>query len=209
MKLKLIIALMAGTISFGAVAQETSLYSYLCQQHKNVESYDVNTAAHGKTLVMYPGDRAQSGVVDSVANIAWIKNHIHPAQLPADCVSYFLSQGYWDTTANIARFHFDFDSAAMSQTDQQVLSRLVLALQAVPDVSVVGHTDNTGSIAYNARLGSQRAQTVSQRIKANTNNVALVTSSQGESQPIATNATRYGRKLNRRVEIILKDHAPD
>ncbi|SJL82800.1 OmpA family protein [Vibrio palustris] len=207
MKLPLIIALVASSLSLSATAQATSMYAYLCQRHNNVEAYTLNTADHGKTLVMYAGDRAQTPAMDSQADIAWIKAHVSADQLPSDCVSYFLSQGYWQNTQNIARFHFEFDSAKMSATDKQILSRLVTALESVPKVSIVGHTDSMGSKAYNAQLGAQRATTVSARIANKTQNVAMLTSSKGQTQPIAANNTSYGRKLNRRVEIILNDNA--
>ena len=73
-----------------------------------------------------------------------------------------------------------------------------------PEVKVVvrGHTDSTGPVAYNLKLGMKRAQSVKDYMVANgIDGERLSLESKGESEPISTNFTAEGRKLNRRVEI--------
>ena len=70
-------------------------------------------------------------------------------------------------------------------------------------VSVEGHTDSVGSVAYNQTLSERRAKTVrdylvSQGIDAS----RITTRGFGKSKPIASNDTAEGRAENRRVEII-------
>jgi outer membrane protein OmpA-like peptidoglycan-associated protein len=77
-------------------------------------------------------------------------------------------------------------------------------LIARPDVKVeiAGHTDWTGSDAYNLKLSNARADAVmqyliSKGVKADN----LTARGYGETQPIADNNTDEGRAKNRRVEL--------
>jgi len=70
------------------------------------------------------------------------------------------------------------------------------------NVTIIGHTDSTGSEAANQKLSEQRAEAV--RSLAISRGVAagrITTVGLGEGQPVADNKTEYGRQLNRRVEI--------
>lgn len=72
-------------------------------------------------------------------------------------------------------------------------------------VTVVGHTDNTGSSRVNMSISQLRALSVSNYLVAQ--GVAdnrITTAGAGPNQPIANNATDEGRQENRRVEISLQ-----
>lgn len=71
-------------------------------------------------------------------------------------------------------------------------------------LEIQGHTDSTGSAAYNMRLGQERADAV--RLYLNQKGVALNrmnTISYGRTQPAVSNKTRAGRSKNRRVVIVV------
>ena len=69
-------------------------------------------------------------------------------------------------------------------------------------VDVYGHTDSTGSDAYNQTLSEQRARSVADYLSGHGVQSARVgIRGYGESQPIASNDTDEGRAANRRVEI--------
>ena len=71
-------------------------------------------------------------------------------------------------------------------------------------VEVAGHTDSTGTDAYNQALSERRATTVSKYLQ--TRGVIeqrIITVGLGESMPVADNGTEAGRQANRRVEITL------
>lgn len=71
-------------------------------------------------------------------------------------------------------------------------------------VEVAGHTDSTGTDAYNQQLSERRAQTVTNYFTArNISAQRFITIGLGESMPVADNGTAEGRQLNRRVEITL------
>ncbi|MDH4048872.1 MAG: OmpA family protein [Gammaproteobacteria bacterium] len=71
-------------------------------------------------------------------------------------------------------------------------------------VEVAGHTDSTGSDAYNQGLSERRATSVSQFLQAQgVISQRLITLGMGESRPVADNGTAEGRQANRRVEITM------
>ena len=99
---------------------------------------------------------------------------------------------------------FDFDSARLRPGELPELNSVAQRLLDNPDqrVSVIGHTDSTGSAAYNQGLSERRAQSVADYLAAR--GVArdrMVVQGRGLNEPVATNATREGRQQNRRVEI--------
>jgi len=69
-------------------------------------------------------------------------------------------------------------------------------------LSIEGHTDNVGSVAFNQTLSEQRAQSVKGYL-INRNILAsrLKTTGHGELKPIVDNNSAKNRALNRRVEI--------
>jgi len=71
-------------------------------------------------------------------------------------------------------------------------------------VEVAGHTDSTGSDAYNQALSERRANSVSRYLQSQgINSQRLITVGMGESMPVADNSTASGRSANRRVEITM------
>jgi outer membrane protein OmpA-like peptidoglycan-associated protein len=71
-------------------------------------------------------------------------------------------------------------------------------------VDVLGHTDSSGSDAYNQTLSVNRAQSVANVLSGNGVQTArIATKGYGESQPKASNTDETGRAANRRVEIRL------
>jgi outer membrane protein OmpA-like peptidoglycan-associated protein len=72
-------------------------------------------------------------------------------------------------------------------------------------IEVVGHTDNTGSAAFNIDLSQRRASSVaSVLIGSGVQSGRISIVGAGEDQPIASNLTPEGRAQNRRVEIIIR-----
>ena len=72
-------------------------------------------------------------------------------------------------------------------------------------LTVVGHTDDVGTNAYNQKLSENRALSVARYLESRqVNSMRLAVSGKGETQPIATNATESGRESNRRVEIYVE-----
>lgn len=75
-------------------------------------------------------------------------------------------------------------------------------------VRIVGHTDDRGCGAANDPLSLARARSAGKYLEGQ--GVAAQRSSvegRGEHEPSVTNDRRYGRALNRRVEMFLREPA--
>ena len=76
----------------------------------------------------------------------------------------------------------------------------------VTTVTIVGHTDNTGSDATNNPLSMDRANSTRNYLAARgVANNRIATDGRGEREPIADNNTNDGRTKNRRVEIYVAE----
>ncbi|WP_303905686.1 OmpA family protein [Thiohalomonas denitrificans] len=103
---------------------------------------------------------------------------------------------------------FDIGEAALRKTSAIELDRLARALQSHPamDVVVEGHTDSRGHQADNVKLSEQRARSVSAAlIERGIAATRISVKGLGDSLPIASNETEWGRSRNRRVEVLLVD----
>jgi outer membrane protein OmpA-like peptidoglycan-associated protein len=101
---------------------------------------------------------------------------------------------------------FDADKADLKPDVQNNLKNLALSLKNHPktDISVIGHTDSTGTKGHNFDLSVSRAGAVRSFLIANgVRSSQLKSEGEGEAEPVATNATRRGRAKNRRVEIVI------
>lgn len=86
------------------------------------------------------------------------------------------------------------------------LTEVAGTLKAYPEsyIDVIGHTDSTGSDAFNQTLSEQRAGNVQTfLISQGVSGARLVAIGRGETSPIASNDTEEGRQANRRVEIVI------
>jgi outer membrane protein OmpA-like peptidoglycan-associated protein len=99
--------------------------------------------------------------------------------------------------------NFDFDKSNIRPDAAVILDEAVRILSGSSSpVSIEGHTDWIGTDAYNQGLSERRANAVqAYLIEHGISPSRLSTSGYGESRPIASNETREGRALNRRVEL--------
>lgn len=105
---------------------------------------------------------------------------------------------------------FAVDSASLRPDLQSDLRSVATSLVRYPNsrIEVIGHTDNTGTAAYNYDLSQRRANAVSNVLTQNGVPFGrLTTIGRGFDQPIASNSTPQGRAQNRRVEIIIRPTA--
>ena len=106
--------------------------------------------------------------------------------------------------------HFAYDRSDFKPVEEtsRFLSEYRAYLEKEPGtkIDITGHADATGTTSYNQALGMRRAESiksyfVGQGIPAE----MIVSSSMGESVPVADNATPQGRAKNRRTEIFIKN----
>lgn len=68
------------------------------------------------------------------------------------------------------------------------------------NLSLVGHTDSSGSETYNLKLSKDRAKSVKTYLESKgVQPTRIISDGKGESEPIASNDTAEGRQKNRRV----------
>lgn len=105
---------------------------------------------------------------------------------------------------------FDFDKYTLKPDARERLAKISGIILAYPDLklNIEGHTDSIGTDQYNQELSEKRAESVrgylvSQGVKPD--DVSAV--GLGKANPVADNSTASGRKLNRRVEMIVSGEA--
>ena len=101
---------------------------------------------------------------------------------------------------------FATDSSDLSPAFFDVLNSggKVLAEFEQTVVEVAGHTDSSGTDAYNQALSERRANSVAAYL--NSQGVIpqrIITLGMGESRPVADNSSSAGKQANRRVEITM------
>lgn len=105
---------------------------------------------------------------------------------------------------------FDINSAAIKPNMRSVLDPFANSLRDDPNarLTIVGHTDSTGSDAINNPLSIDRAQSVRDYLAARGVSPSRVeVAGRGSREPVADNSSEAGRARNRRVEIYLREPA--
>jgi len=100
---------------------------------------------------------------------------------------------------------FETGSAKISPESEATLNKAYKTLTAYPEISVEiqGHTDNTGSRAFNMKLSQQRAESVMNwLIDKGIDKARMTAKGFGPDKPIAPNDTDANRQKNRRIEFV-------
>jgi outer membrane protein OmpA-like peptidoglycan-associated protein len=100
---------------------------------------------------------------------------------------------------------FDYDSDVVKGDARDNLNQLATSLAKYDDseLMIVGHTDATGSEAYNQGLSERRAYASQRYLNGRGVTRPIRTLGRGELEPVATNETEAGRAKNRRVEVAI------
>jgi len=104
------------------------------------------------------------------------------------------------------RLLFATDQDTLIPAQKEVISHIASALVGVDirGAKVEGHTDSTGSVAYNEALSKARAQAVADQLVAGGMAApAMQVVGMGASMPIESNDSAAGRRENRRVVIVV------
>jgi len=104
--------------------------------------------------------------------------------------------------------NFDFDSdvfkpgtAFISYADSV---KTYLGINAEQTLTIIGHTDNVGTDAYNNDLGKRRAQSVRTYFRNLGLEAKVNVGSKGEKEPVAPNNTPENQQKNRRVNLLIQ-----
>lgn len=102
---------------------------------------------------------------------------------------------------------FELNSARLTQESKKILNNVADVLNRYNqyNVRISGHTDNSGSAEYNLELSEKRSKACLDFLinEASVSPDRISYAGYGETQPIASNDTEGGKRLNRRVEFKL------
>ena len=101
---------------------------------------------------------------------------------------------------------FDYNKSELTPIAKRQLDLLLVTLSSNPKLGIKlkGYTDDSGRDNYNQKLSRERTLSVIRYLTTRgISALRIIGQSYGENDPVADNATEYGRKLNRRVEIKL------
>jgi len=105
---------------------------------------------------------------------------------------------------------FDINSFAIKPQLRGVLDPFAASLAGdqTSRLTIIGHTDSTGTPAINDPLSVERAQSVRDYLVARGVSAQRIeTAGRGAREPVADNTSDAGRARNRRVEIFLREPA--
>lgn len=104
------------------------------------------------------------------------------------------------------RLLFPSNESGLPADQQQRIAEMAARLVSVgiTTARIEGHTDSTGTAAYNLTLSQARAQAVAAPMQANGMQfTADQVVGRGETLPLSSNSTAEGRRDNRRVVVIV------
>ena len=116
---------------------------------------------------------------------------------------------------NLKAVRVTFDSGILFQTNKSnlnakskgALTKFAKILLSNPtmDITILGHTDNVGTLVSNQRLSQDRAQAVADFMKSQNIPASQFKDILGKNYelPVASNKTVAGRSANRRVEVYM------
>ena len=191
-------------IAGGASAPDFAGLGALLKAAADVPDFRFTVEGDTLTLTGTAPTEDVKAAVEAAARAGWpnvtIVNNIAIKGAPVSCDNL---QATVDADLAVP-LKFQTGSDKLSADGVAQLSNVVPDLKACSDakLTVVGHTDNTGTDAINAPLSEARAKSVSaylvsQGIAAD----AITSKGEGSSNPVASNDTEAGRAQNRRTEI--------
>lgn len=113
-----------------------------------------------------------------------------------------------DLLIRLKGFHFPPNRANIESGNFGLLSKVVAALAAYPQSTAIvsGHTDDRGNDQRNLDLSVERAISVVKFLTSvgGVSSEKVQALGKGESEPIASNDTREGRAMNRRIDVVIQ-----
>ena len=138
-----------------------------------------------------------------------VENAPRPSVKPRDARLFALARRLTENGhAPLEGIAFEAGSAKLTVESAASLEQAAQLLQGRPDLKflVVGHTDNQGDLALNMELSRKRAESVATALASveGVNPDQVTPYGVGFLSPRAPNSDDEGRRLNRRVELVLQ-----
>jgi len=117
-------------------------------------------------------------------------------------------QSLFNQVKQSATINFGNAEAVILPDSYGILDRLVNVVKQCSafEINIEGHTDSSGSAAFNQRLSQDRASAVvDYLVSKGVSRAQMVAQGFGETRPIGDNSTPEGKALNRRIEFTIKN----
>jgi outer membrane protein OmpA-like peptidoglycan-associated protein len=145
-----------------------------------------------------------SGVGFSVPNTVVLSQTVNFRGVDVDSVRASFDAAYGACTGRMGDtvVFFGFDSAAITAAADAVIQDISSGVMSGDAVSVVGHADTVGSLAYNQGLSERRARNVANRmVELGVEPAQITTAGRSWTEPAVDTGPNVREPLNRRVEI--------
>ena len=212
---------------FGASAPKPQPVTYTCWDGSSVEDMANCPAEPPKPVMVtcWDGSQVESGTACPAKPVVqcWDGSTAESqAQCPTrpsvtcwdgstvyDATSCPAKPQYYDLCANEYRqeiIYYDFNKPKSAETQQKIQNILDTAKHCnIGNIHVVGHTDTSGSAAYNLRLSKKRASDVRKELIRQGVPANIITSEgKGETQPFIDTGDGVKEPLNRRTEVLIR-----
>lgn len=189
-----------------AIIAEQTAHSAMAQAQAQRERLLLEARDREAAMARQQAQQAQQNAQASQQQAASAEQQSRELQQQlADMQAKQTDRGMMLTLGNVL---FDTNGDTLKPGADELVSRLAQFLQNHPDIKVriEGHTDSTGSDAYNQALSQRRAEAVALALEGRGIPVQRIQAlGRGKAAPVAGNDTAAGRQQNRRVEIIFSD----
>jgi outer membrane protein OmpA-like peptidoglycan-associated protein len=127
------------------------------------------------------------------------------AYFAPDEAEIFKRQG--QVVIRLKAIEFPVGQSVIRPQNYPLLNKVQRVIQTFDDVDVIiaGHTDNTGSEEVNEHLSEQRAEALRHYLveKETLAYDKIIAVGYGSTRPLASNSTKKGRSINRRIDLII------
>ncbi len=181
------------------------------QAEQQKAAADAAAAASAAQAQQEAAARAQADQQRAAADAAAAKSEQEKQELRAKLLEQFnrvlpTTDTPRGLVVNMGDVLFDTGKADLRQGAREALAKLSGIVLNYPSLqlTIEGHTDSTGTEAFNQTLSEKRADNVRDYLVAQGLPATSISAQGlGESSPVADNSTAAGRQKNRRVEIIV------
>jgi OOP family OmpA-OmpF porin len=172
-----------------------------CPDVPGVKTNDPKTNGCPPPPPSAPSDRDHDGIPDADDACPDVPGERDPDPKKNGCPKAIVQHGLIQILDQVK---FKTASADLLPESDDTLGAVLKVMTEHPEikrVSVEGHTDNHGGVAYNQDLSRRRAASVVKWLAVHGIDRARLSSvGYGQERPVDTNATEAGRQNNRRVE---------
>jgi len=181
--------------TFRYKAKGGEMYLYIGNFHHEQPSkklINMALSAYGKCSAEYEMDDIEVSPLSDLGN----------CMVHADSIAAEMNQ---DSIITLGDILFLPDSYELSSTSTYLINDIAthLNVYSLTKALILGHTDNTGSLAYNLSLSQKRAEAVRDRlVQLGISPDRILAIGYGSDRPITDNSTEIGKSQNRRVEVV-------